>query len=122
MSVLVNELVEIEQSEVKPRTSIANAHALYVALSKCKDLVQITDENFHLQYINRASEQYFGVRNEDVKGKPIGELHQGADYQSAISHQLARGKEWEGAVTCRRKSSDPISLPCRVIGSSTSSR
>lgn len=118
----MNELVSIEQNEVKPRISIANSHAMFVALSKCKDLVQITDDSFIIQYINRATELYLGFRNDEVKGKSIWEIHNGTEYQSAISHQLIRGKEWEGLMMCRRKYGESIVLPCRVVGSSVQNR
>lgn len=46
--VLSNELLQIEQTDVNLRASVCNAHALYTALSKCRQLVQITDDNFQV--------------------------------------------------------------------------
>ncbi|KAK6624730.1 hypothetical protein RUM44_011590 [Polyplax serrata] len=122
VGVLVNELVEIEHSEVRPRMSISNTNALYIALSKCKDLVQVTDEAFNVQFVNKATENVLGFKSEDLKGKPISDIHQSSEYHNQMIHFLNRGKEWEGAVTCIRKGGEPITLLCRVVSSSLSSR
>lgn len=102
--------------------SISNTNALYIALSKCKDLVQVTDEAFNVQFVNKATENVLGFKSEDLKGKPISDIHQSSEYHNQMIHFLNRGKEWEGAVTCIRKGGEPITLLCRVVSSSLSSR
>lgn len=121
ISVLINELLEIEHGRVQRRTSVTNAHALYVALSKCKELVQVTDEMFNIQFVNKATERHLGFKNEELKGKPISEIHQGSDYTNQIARHQGRGKEWEGSVICYRKGSEPVSVLCRVVGASINS-
>lgn len=107
---------------MRPRISVTNANALYIALSKCKDLIQVTDDSFNLLFVNKATENFLGIKNEDVKGKPISEIHQTTDHHNQMTYLLGRGKEWEGSVTCIRKTGEPIPLICRVVSSSLSSR
>lgn len=41
--VLVNELVGIYASEVKPKAQLAAAHALCLAVDRCRDMIHVTD-------------------------------------------------------------------------------
>lgn len=48
---LSNQLIGIYVSEIQPRMQLAAAHALYVAMDRCRDMVHITDD----QHIVRVS-------------------------------------------------------------------
>lgn len=42
--ILINELVGIYTSSLLPRTQLAAAHALYLALDRCRDMVHVTND------------------------------------------------------------------------------
>lgn len=42
--ILTNELVGIYTSSMLPKTQLAAAHALYLALDKCRDMVHVTND------------------------------------------------------------------------------
>lgn len=114
VGVCLNELVQLQHSEVHPRVQLATAQALYVALDKCKDLVHVTDSSHNLQYLNRASERLLGYRTEELVGHNLLEMHQ-AESVEVMMQQLHRGHEWEGWLNCKRKTGDTVSLSCRII-------
>lgn len=43
-SILSNQLIGIYASEIQPRIQFASAHALYVAVDRCRDMVHVTDD------------------------------------------------------------------------------
>lgn len=48
---LINELVGIYASALLPRTQLAAANALYVALDRCRDMVHVTNDKHIVQVI-----------------------------------------------------------------------
>ena len=60
---LSNQLVGIYASEVEPRMQLAAAHALYVAVDRCRDMVHVTDD----QHVVRVSEFTITKRCEALK-------------------------------------------------------
>ena len=49
--ILLNELLGIYASEIRPKAQLAAAHALYLAVDKCRDMVHVTND----QHIVQAS-------------------------------------------------------------------
>lgn len=47
--ILINELVGIYTSGLLPRTQLAAADALYLALDRCHDMVQVTNDKHIVQ-------------------------------------------------------------------------
>lgn len=42
--IIINELVGIYTSSLLPKTQLAAAHALYLALNRCRDMVHVTND------------------------------------------------------------------------------
>lgn len=47
--ILINELVGIYTSALLPRTQLAAANALYLALDRCRDMVHVTNDKHIVQ-------------------------------------------------------------------------
>ena len=47
--ILINELVGIYTSALLPRTQLAAANVLYVALDRCRDMVHVTNDKHIVQ-------------------------------------------------------------------------
>ncbi|KAG0717571.1 High affinity cAMP-specific and IBMX-insensitive 3',5'-cyclic phosphodiesterase 8B [Chionoecetes opilio] len=139
----LNELVQIEQCELATQTQMWASQAVLSALDGCREVVHITDTQHRIKYVNKACETLLGYTLEDVSGRSVWEIHsadlptrpwdnprpsleyrqppqtpmEGAplDTGEAVSAQLRRGREWEGVVTCRRRSGGALHLPSKVI-------
>nr|CAI5818794.1 unnamed protein product [Callosobruchus analis] len=89
---------------------------MYMALDKCKDIVVITDDSYKLQYINRACEKQLGVRQEECLGKTLQESFVTDTIQiNTMGSSLLRAREWNGAMTVRRKSQETIVTSCKAV-------
>ena len=49
--ILVNELLGIYASAIRPRAQLAAAHALYLAVDRCRDMVHVTNNEHIIQVI-----------------------------------------------------------------------
>ncbi|XP_053999390.1 LOW QUALITY PROTEIN: high affinity cAMP-specific and IBMX-insensitive 3',5'-cyclic phosphodiesterase 8-like [Hylaeus anthracinus] len=116
--ILINELVGIYTSALLPRTQLAAASALYVALDRCRDMVHVTNDKHIVQYVNRISEKLLGYKTSEMLGKNIGEI---VYYENFVlmEQQISKGREFEGNMNCRRENNRMITINCRVIPFST---
>lgn len=163
---VLNDLLQIEHTELSSQSQLRAMQAVFSALDSCKEVVHITDTQHKIQYVNRACENLLGYSLDEVAGRNLWELHtcdnhrydvkafdhrpsvdfktslehqrvgtdhrQQLDHRQSIDHkssepkvnldiseavnmQMRRGREWEGVVSCRRKSGDTIHLPSKVI-------
>ncbi|XP_069990396.1 high affinity cAMP-specific and IBMX-insensitive 3',5'-cyclic phosphodiesterase 8B isoform X2 [Penaeus vannamei] len=163
---VLNDLIQIEHSELTNQSQLRAMQAVFTALDACKEVVHITDTQHRIQYINRPCETLLGYALDDVIGRNLWELHTSdnhkhelrtidqrpsVDFRTSVEHQkssvdhksisdhrqsidhrpsdsrvnldiseavnmqMRRGREWEGLVTCRRKSGDTLHLPSKVI-------
>ncbi|XP_077299462.1 high affinity cAMP-specific and IBMX-insensitive 3',5'-cyclic phosphodiesterase 8-like [Arctopsyche grandis] len=111
------ELTQLWRGLGRPLAQSGVTKVILAAVQKCKDVVHITDDNFRIQYVNRAGERLLGLRCEEASGKTLGEP--GAELVS----QLARGRDWEGAMPLRRRApSDLITLSCKATPVSCDNR
>ncbi|XP_008560704.1 high affinity cAMP-specific and IBMX-insensitive 3',5'-cyclic phosphodiesterase 8 isoform X1 [Microplitis demolitor] len=111
---LSNQLIGIYVSEIQPRMQLAAAHALYVAMDRCRDMVHITDDQHIVRFVNRASEKLLGYKYDEILGSNLSEI---ISYENFVlmDQQLQRGREFEGNMNCRRKFNDTITINCRII-------
>ncbi|KAJ9576116.1 hypothetical protein L9F63_007003 [Diploptera punctata] len=114
LSQCINELLQLYKSDVEPRVQLATAQAVYLALDKSSDVVHITDHNLNLQYLNKTSERFLGYNIKEVKDKPLLDANS-VDNKELMVQQLQRGREWEGLISWKRKSGEPLLLSGRVI-------
>ncbi|XP_076177149.1 phosphodiesterase 8 [Ptiloglossa arizonensis] len=116
--ILINELVGIYTSALLPRSQLAAASALYVALDRCRDMVHVTNDKHIVQYVNKISEKLLGYKTSEMLGKNIGEI---VYYENFVlmEQQISKGREFEGNMNCRRQNNRMLVINCRVIPFST---
>ncbi|KAK2583173.1 hypothetical protein KPH14_009193 [Odynerus spinipes] len=112
--ILINELVGIYTSSVLPKTQLAAAHALYLALDRCHDMVHITNERNIVQFLNKVSEKLLGYKTEELVGRNLGEIVYYENF-ALMEQQLSKGREFEGNMNCKRKNNQMIMINCRII-------
>ncbi|KAK7081658.1 High affinity cAMP-specific and IBMX-insensitive 3',5'-cyclic phosphodiesterase 8B, partial [Halocaridina rubra] len=163
---VLNDLIQIENSELSSQSQLRAMQAVFTALDACKEMIHITDTQHRIQYMNRTCENILGYVLDDVMGQSLWDLHNAEnhkqdmraidsrpsvdfkstsehqrstamdhrplpdhrqttdksgesrvnlDISEAVNMQMRRGREWEGVVTCRRKSGDIVHLPSKVI-------
>ncbi|XP_011880221.1 PREDICTED: high affinity cAMP-specific and IBMX-insensitive 3',5'-cyclic phosphodiesterase 8A isoform X1 [Vollenhovia emeryi] len=112
--ILINELVGIYTSSLLPRTQLAAAHALYLALDRCRDMVHVTNDKNIVQFLNKVSEKLLGYKAEEMMGRNLSEIVYFENF-TLMEQQLAKGREFEGNMNCKRKNNQMITINCRII-------
>ncbi|XP_029161012.1 high affinity cAMP-specific and IBMX-insensitive 3',5'-cyclic phosphodiesterase 8-like isoform X2 [Nylanderia fulva] len=112
--ILINELVGIYTSSLLPRTQLSAAHALYLALDRCRDMVHVTNDKNIIQFLNKVSEKLLGYKTEEMMGRNLSEIIYYENF-SLMEQQLSKGHEFEGNMNCRRKNNQMIMINCRII-------
>ncbi|XP_076393868.1 phosphodiesterase 8 isoform X2 [Megachile rotundata] len=112
--ILINELVGIYTSTLLPRTQLAAADALYVALDRCRDMVHVTNDKHIVQFVNKISEKLLGYTITEILGKNISEI---VLYENFVvmEQQISKGHEFEGNMNCKRKNNQMLTLNCRIV-------
>ncbi|KAK0096361.1 hypothetical protein PV326_005675 [Microctonus aethiopoides] len=113
-TMLSNQLIGIYASEIQPRIQLASAHALYVAVDRCRDMVHVTDDQYNVCFMNKTSERLLGYKYEEMLGRNLSEIITYENF-TLMDQQLQRGREFEGNMNCRRKYNDTITINCRII-------
>ncbi|XP_076475776.1 phosphodiesterase 8 isoform X5 [Bombus vancouverensis nearcticus] len=111
---LINELVGIYASALLPRTQLAAANALYVALDRCRDMVHVTNDKHIVQFVNKISEKLLGYKTSEILGKSIADIVVYDNFVLMEQH-ISKGREFEGNMNCKRKNNQMITISCRVI-------
>ncbi|XP_071862597.1 phosphodiesterase 8 isoform X2 [Bombus fervidus] len=111
---LINELVGIYTSALLPRTQLAAANALYVALDRCRDMVHVTNDKHIVQFVNKISEKLLGYKTSEILGKSIADIVVYDNFVLMEQH-ISKGREFEGNMNCKRKNNQMITISCRVI-------
>lgn len=112
--IIINELVGIYTSSLLPRTQLSAAHALYLALDRCRDMVHVTNDKNIIQFQNKISEKLLGYKTEEMMGRNLSEIIYYENFP-LIKQQLSKGREFEGNMNCRRKNNQMITINCRII-------
>ncbi|XP_017759724.1 PREDICTED: high affinity cAMP-specific and IBMX-insensitive 3',5'-cyclic phosphodiesterase 8B-like isoform X3 [Eufriesea mexicana] len=112
--ILINELVGIYASALLPRTQLAAANALYLALDRCRDMVHVTNDKHIVQFVNKISEKLLGYKTSEILGKTIAEIVFYDNFLLMEQH-ISKGREFEGNMNCKRKNNQMITISCRVI-------
>ena len=84
-----------------------------LVISSTTDTIFSTDESFVIKSWNRAAEQTFGWKAEEVIGKASPEVLN--PVYSSYAHERAHAKlmsngSWHGELICHKKDSSPISI------------
>ncbi|XP_020279370.1 high affinity cAMP-specific and IBMX-insensitive 3',5'-cyclic phosphodiesterase 8 isoform X2 [Pseudomyrmex gracilis] len=112
--ILINELIGIYASSLLPRTQLAAAHALYLALDRCHDMVHVTDDKNVVQFLNKVSEKLLGYKKEEVLGRNLSDIVYYENF-ALMEQQLSKGHEFEGNMNCKRKNNQTVTINCRII-------
>ncbi|XP_072746974.1 high affinity cAMP-specific and IBMX-insensitive 3',5'-cyclic phosphodiesterase 8 isoform X4 [Anoplolepis gracilipes] len=112
--ILINELVGIYTSSLLPRVQLSAAHALYLALDRCRDMVHVTNDKNIIQFLNKISEKLLGYKTEEMLGRNLSEIIYYENFP-LMEQQLSKGREFEGNMNCRRKNNQMITINCRII-------
>ncbi|XP_033125161.1 high affinity cAMP-specific and IBMX-insensitive 3',5'-cyclic phosphodiesterase 8B-like isoform X2 [Anneissia japonica] len=115
----LNELLQLEHGEVKNHFRFRAAAALFTALEKTSDRVQITDEQHVVQYVNTAYEHFIGLSSEEIVGKELSDIPQSdknkTEQMDTIHSQLKKGKSWEGTMYSKKKNGENVAQHVNII-------
>ncbi|ESO88093.1 hypothetical protein LOTGIDRAFT_126656, partial [Lottia gigantea] len=115
----INEFLQLEYGEIRSQLKLRACGALFTALDNVNDLVEITNQDHEIQYVNHGFERLTGYTSEEVYNKDSRELSKNdknkPDLHETITDQVKKGKTWEGSYYTRRKSGDVFPSFCRVI-------
>ncbi len=82
------------------------------AMDHVGDIVEICDEELHLEFVNQAFERLTGYAREEVLGKTPAEVLRGShhppEFYTAIWDTISAGRIWKGRIISRRKSGEPL--------------
>ncbi|XP_074788871.1 high affinity cAMP-specific and IBMX-insensitive 3',5'-cyclic phosphodiesterase 8B isoform X6 [Athene noctua] len=113
-----NELVQIEHGEVRSQFKLRACDAVFTALDRCQEAIEITSEDHVIQYVNPAFERMMGYQKGELIGKELTELPKSdkncADLLDTINTFIKKGKEWQGVSYARRKSGDSIQQHVKI--------
>jgi high affinity cAMP-specific and IBMX-insensitive 3',5'-cyclic phosphodiesterase 8 len=119
----VNEIIQLRHSDIQPMAQHATCQSVYAALDKCKDVVIITDDGYRCQYANTACEKHLNIRPDEILGKTLQEqLIYDSLQITTMGSSLLRGREWNGALTLKKKSQEPVLAACRAVPISCAGR
>lgn len=98
---------------------MATQQASFTALNRTKQALMITDDHLRIQFTNKSMERLLNVRPDEIVNKATAEFFQ-SDL-SGLQSQVARGREFDGVLAIRRKTSDasPVhvhAIPIYCIG------
>ncbi|XP_066598579.1 high affinity cAMP-specific and IBMX-insensitive 3',5'-cyclic phosphodiesterase 8 isoform X2 [Prorops nasuta] len=112
--IFINELLGIYNSSVLPKIQLSASHALYLALDRCRNMVHVTDHENIIQFVNKVTTKLLGYKSEEIMGTDLTNIMY-YENSSLMEQQLNRGREFEGAITCKRKNNESITVNCRII-------
>ncbi|XP_074788872.1 high affinity cAMP-specific and IBMX-insensitive 3',5'-cyclic phosphodiesterase 8B isoform X7 [Athene noctua] len=116
-----NELVQIEHGEVRSQFKLRACDAVFTALDRCQEAIEITSEDHVIQYVNPAFERMMGYQKGELIGKELTELPKSdkncADLLDTINTFIKKGKleknHCDEKHTEDNSQSEPHSLKCK---------
>lgn len=126
-----NELLQLVRGPVNTAFRLRATQSLFSALDNCRDIVQITDSNHKVTWVNHTAEKILGYPRDEILGRDIRELQTTGTGDNIASmtdnhnpaerncdpwflNKLHDGKVWEGPINCKRKTGDYVPLASRV--------
>lgn len=73
----------------------------------------ITDDHLRVQFTNKAMERLLNVRPDEILSRPTSEYF--LSDLSGLQSQTARGREFDGVLSIRRKSTDNTAVHVHAI-------
>jgi len=123
-----NELLQLVRGPVTSAFRLRHTQSLFTALDNVRDIVQITDSEHKVTWVNQTAEKVLGYSRTELIGRDIRELHSSgtSTNEQTDNHpaernsdpwfvsKLSEGKMWEGTLSCLRKTGDRVPLSSRV--------
>jgi high affinity cAMP-specific and IBMX-insensitive 3',5'-cyclic phosphodiesterase 8 len=123
-----NELLQLVRGPVTSAFRLRHTQSLFTALDNVRDIVQITDSDHKVTWVNQTAEKVLGYSRTELVGRDIRELHSSgtSTNEQTDNHpaertsdpwflsKLSEGKMWEGTLSCLRKTEDRVPLLSRV--------
>jgi len=123
-----NELLQLVRGPVTSAFRLRHTQSLFTALDNVRDIVQITDSEHKVTWVNQTAEKVLGYSRTELVGRDIRELHSSgtSTNEQTDNHpaernsdpwflsKLSEGKMWEGTLSCLRKTGDRVPLSSRV--------
>ncbi|XP_043225252.1 high affinity cAMP-specific and IBMX-insensitive 3',5'-cyclic phosphodiesterase 8A-like isoform X2 [Amphibalanus amphitrite] len=118
-SFCVNELELLVKSDAEPQARLHATDALFTALNESRDIVEITDHEYNVLYVNRTCLDVLGLSRDEIVGHHLLKVHQlemtRPEQAEQLVSQLSKGREFDGHFMCRRRNGDNLLLPCRAF-------
>nr|CAB3264742.1 high affinity cAMP-specific and IBMX-insensitive 3',5'-cyclic phosphodiesterase 8B [Phallusia mammillata] len=116
---LEDEILQLETGHLSYQIKFRSCQAIFTALERSRDSVQITDENHQIQYVNRMYERMTGFAAKQVLGRNLSEYIENEkneeDTWERIVEEVQNGKEWEGFLYTKSKTGEDIQLHVIVL-------
>ncbi|KAM6202396.1 high affinity cAMP-specific and IBMX-insensitive 3',5'-cyclic phosphodiesterase 8A [Rhynchocyon petersi] len=113
-----NELIQLEYGEVQSQLKLRACNAIFTALEKSQEAIEITSEDHIIQYANPAFETTMGYQSGELLGKELAEApinEKKADLLDTINSCIKIGKEWQGIYYAQKKNGDNIQQNVKIV-------
>ncbi|XP_051952614.1 high affinity cAMP-specific and IBMX-insensitive 3',5'-cyclic phosphodiesterase 8A-like [Xyrauchen texanus] len=111
MMACYNELIQLHFGEVRAQIKLRACNAVFTALEQSQEVIEISNEDQLIQYVNPAYECMMGYqRGELLKDNtevPKSEKNK-TDLLENIRACIHRGKEWQGVYYAKKKNGDSV--------------
>lgn len=112
-----NELLQLAFGEVRSQLKLRACNAVFTALEKSQEAIEITSENHIIQYANPAFETTMGYQSGELIGKELAQVpinEKKGDLLDAINSCITIGKEWQGVYHTEKKNGDDIQQNVKI--------
>lgn len=113
-----NELLQLAFGEVRSQLKLRACNAVFTALEKSQEAIEITSEAHIIQYANPAFETTMGYQSDELIGKELAQVpinEKKGDLLDAINSCIMIGKEWQGVYHTEKKNGDNIQQNVKII-------
>lgn len=113
-----NELLQLAFGEVRSQLKLRACNAVFTALEKSQEAIEITSEDHIIQYANPAFETTMGYQSGELIGKELAKVpinEKKGDLLDAINSCIRIGKEWQGVYHTEKKNGDNIQQNVKII-------
>ncbi|XP_075215722.1 high affinity cAMP-specific and IBMX-insensitive 3',5'-cyclic phosphodiesterase 8-like isoform X3 [Lycorma delicatula] len=110
----VSELIQLGWEEADRQVLQTQNSILTHTLDKSRELILLTDDTHHVQFVNKALCQLLGYKQEEMLNRNLPLFHQLGNMDQVIS-QLEKGADWNGKISWRSKNGEYITLHCRAM-------
>ncbi|XP_038170258.1 high affinity cAMP-specific and IBMX-insensitive 3',5'-cyclic phosphodiesterase 8A isoform X2 [Arvicola amphibius] len=113
-----NELLQLAFGEVRSQLKLRACNAVFTALERSQEAIEITSEDHIIQYANPAFETTMGYQSGELIGKELAQVpinEKKGDLLDAINSCITIGKEWQGVYHTEKKNGDNIQQNVKII-------